>query len=82
MLLSLRGWGPDAFTRAGPELLAGARWALYAERLMPQLVQLREVQDIDMADVVGSKRGRVGRAKAEAKSAIPAYLDTLFPEDD
>lgn len=82
MLLSLRGWGEEEFRRARPDFLRGARWALFAERVMPMLEEERKIQGIDLPTGADPQvRGNVGRAKMEAAKNIESMTAVLFPAD-
>lgn len=77
----LRGASLDEMDRARPELLNAARFALYAERMMPQLEQAQEVQNANMAGLDAKTKGSVAAGKLRAGEVIPLYRAVLFPED-
>lgn len=58
-----------------PDLHAAARFALYAERLMPMLRDQQQIQAMKPAP-------ELAMAKIAAMELIPAYRSLLFPEDD
>lgn len=70
------------FRAAGPQLTAGARFALYAERLVPLYAQMQEIQDSPMpkGDLAGY--AAAAGSKLAAGTAIPLLKSVLFPEDD
>lgn len=63
-LLSLRGWGEAEFRHASPQLFGAARWALYAERIVPILREYERIQ--------GTPLPKDAKAKAEA---VPGRLN-------
>ena len=70
------------FRAASPELLSGARFALYAERLMPLYDQMQEIQNTTPPKGDPAAWADVMRAKVAAGQAIPLLKTALFLEDD
>jgi hypothetical protein len=79
-LLSLRGWGEAEFTRAAPDFLAAARFAVFAERIAAELAAAQKVADTPFKP--GHYDRQLVMAKAAAADAIPALKALLFPEDE
>lgn len=59
----------------------GARWSLYAERMMPLVKRAEEVLALPV-DGDRKQRGAVGMAKLHARDALDILRPLLFPEDD
>jgi hypothetical protein len=70
------------FRAARPDLLSGARFALYAERLMPLYERMQEIQNQPLPKGDPSAYVEAARAKMAAGEAIPLFRSVLFPEDD
>lgn len=81
MLLSLRGWGLAEFTAAAPEFLAGARYALFVEKLAPVLSEAEAVLTAPLPPTGPEKLAAASR-KLTVEKLIPALRTVLFPEDD
>lgn len=62
--------------------MAAARFALYAERMMPMLAEMERIQATDVGGLSPEARGQIGMAKLAAGQAIPLVRSLLFPEDD
>lgn len=80
VLLSLRGWDAEMFRVATPQFTAGARFALYAERLMPVLEEMKGIQNTPMPK--GAGFADAARARLAVQKAIPEIRAVLFPGDD
>ena len=68
---------------AAPELLAAARFAMFAERLTPMLRDMEEIQAMPIEK--GASPDTLRRlipAKQSATETIPLIRSLLFPEDD
>jgi hypothetical protein len=82
-LLALRGWGPEHFRRASPELLAACRWALAAEQ---GVVMLAEAEHMAATVVDTSMPAKLVAAALEVRhlgeDRVKALRAALFPEDD
>lgn len=71
------------FRQASPEFLAAARFALFAERAAPSLVELEQIQNQPITpDMSPDHRGELARNKIQAAKDIPAFRALLYPEDD
>ena len=70
------------FRAARPALLSGARFALYAERLMPLYEHMQEVQNQPFPQKDPAGYAATAQAKLAAGEAIPLLKSVLFPEDD
>ncbi len=63
------------FRHASPGLYRASRFALYAERMMPMLDQMIQIQN-------GPIDPKNGMAKVKAGDAIKLLRPILVPEDD
>ncbi len=76
----MRGWGPEAFARAKPEFMEAVRIGLYAEKALPVLSRLREIQAVKVSKDTQDLPA-VLAAKNEAAALIPQLEAILYPED-
>lgn len=80
VLLSLRGWGVAEFERATPEFLDGARYALFAERVVPILKEAEAVLATPLPDHPADKLAAAQR-KATAARIVPALRAALYLDE-
>lgn len=80
MLLSLRGWGADEFARAEPEFMAGARAALFVERLVPVLKDYQALLAAPLPN--GPAKLEVASRKMTAQKRLPELRRVLGLDDD
>lgn len=80
--MSLRGWGETEFRHASLEMVEAARFALYAERLVPVLAGAEQVLATEFTQHMSPQdMSRLGRAKLVARQSVPAIRALLFPAD-
>ena len=73
----LRGWTPEHFRLASPDLRAVACWALYAEKAV---VMLHDAQETAAMPLKGASADAI-RAKVASAAFVNALRPVLFPED-
>lgn len=81
VILSTRGWGPEAFKAATSDFLEAARFALFAEKVGPFLADAEEVLARPMPSDPKAKLA-LARGKKQAQAAVPVIKALLYPEDD
>jgi hypothetical protein len=81
-LLSLRGWGEAEFRHARPEFVSAARFALFAERIVPLMQTEQRIQATSMANLEPAVKGDLARAKMNAAQNIAMYRSALLLDDD
>jgi hypothetical protein len=78
-LLSLRGWGEAELRHARPELFDAARWALYAERLVPIYREYLAVQGTPLPKDAQAKAAATP-VRLQANRQIELIREVLFPD--
>jgi hypothetical protein len=78
----LEGWGAAEFQTASPDLLAAARWALFARRVAPMLGEQRAQQAANLHALRPAAKLVEGVAKRHAGVAIPILEALLYPPGD
>lgn len=69
------------FRSVGPELYAAARFALYAERLVPLYDEMVQIQHRSLPKGDAAAYAALVKAKLAARDAITAMKPLLFPTD-
>jgi hypothetical protein len=86
VLASRRGLGSDDLRYAVPEFLDAVHWALFAEKLAPELAEAREIVATDPPDELmnagGSHLTTFMANRARARHRLAALEAALYPEDD
>jgi len=82
MLAVRRGLGPEELRLARPVFLEAVRWALFAEKLAPDLAELRSTIATDPPDsLVGAERVRFMNRRTAAREELAERIALLYPED-
>lgn len=95
-LLSLRGWDEQTFRLADPRFLTVARWALFAEKVAPELEHAEKHQTEVKAALVlppmdaspevkkayRNRRPELEASLAKTEKRIAEVERVLLPEDD
>jgi hypothetical protein len=83
VLVARRGLGMDEQRLAAPAFAEAVRWALFAERLSPQLAELRVVAATDPpAQLAGQDRMNFIENRKRARELLTQTEQTLYPPDE
>lgn len=83
MLAARRGFGAEDARLASGSFLEAVRWALFAERMSPELLATRQVAETDPPDTMKGTALQEFRAKRSAAREQRATLEAaLFPKDE
>jgi hypothetical protein len=81
-LVARRGLGPDEIRLIEPTFAAAVRWALFAEKLSPDLADLRRVDHDPPDALTGAARTQFMAARSKAREQYRRELALLYPDDE
>jgi hypothetical protein len=81
-LVARRGLGPDEIRLIDPTFAAAVRWALFAEKLSPDLADLEKLDRDPPDSLTGSARTQYISARRQAREQRDAEMALLYPEGE
>lgn len=83
MLVARRGLGPDELRLIEPEFASAVRWALFAEKLAPDVAELRRLTAHDPPDgLIGPARVKFMDARTKNRDLLNREIALLYPADE
>ncbi len=83
VLVARRGLGPDEIRLIEPAFASAVRWALFAEKLAPDVADLRRVTTNEPSDALaGAARIAFIRARSTARASLAEEEALLYPADE
>jgi hypothetical protein len=83
ILVARRGLGPDEIRLIQPAFASAVRWALLAEKLAPDVADLRRLVALDTPDgLTGAARVAFMDSRRKARAALKVEEAMLYPPDE